>query len=76
MTTVRRTGRVKSYSVLGNYGFVESLSGGGAFISHREVSAAGLDSLRRGDLITYELKPDLHGKLPRAVHLKVLEAGR
>jgi CspA family cold shock protein len=57
------TGTVKFFNQDKGYGFITPESGGGdAFVHISAVQAAGLDSLREGDRVNYELETGRNGK--------------
>jgi cold shock CspA family protein len=74
MSSSRRAGKILWFNELSGYGFVQALSGEEAFVSARDAKRADLDSLRAGDLVSYETRSDPYGKLPRAVNLRLLES--
>lgn len=62
-TTLRNTGTVKWFNPTKGYGFIRPDKGGpDAFVHISAVERAGLDGLREGDKIEYELVRGKNGK--------------
>lgn len=56
-------GTVKWFNTAKGYGFIEPSDGGNdAFVHISAVERAGLQSLREGDKVKYELQPGQNGK--------------
>jgi len=56
-------GTVKWFNTAKGYGFIEPSDGGNdAFVHISAVERAGLQSLREGDKVEYELQPGQNGK--------------
>jgi cold shock protein len=65
------TGRIKWYDPRKGFGFLEPDSGGkDVFIHVSAVERAGIDGLREGQKITYDIESDRKGR-PSAVNLQV-----
>jgi CspA family cold shock protein len=66
------SGRVKFFNAERGYGFI-SPDGGGSdvFVHVHEVEAAGVKTLMRGQLLTYNTAPARDGRL-KAVNLRLL----
>jgi cold shock protein len=65
------TGTVKWFNVTKGYGFIAPQEGGNdVFVHISRVLAAGLDALREGQTVSYEVELDKRGKLS-AVNLKI-----
>ena len=57
------TGTVKWFNTSKGYGFIEPEDGGSdVFVHIRSVERAGLDTLREGQRLRYELRPGRNGK--------------
>ena len=57
------TGTVKWFNAVKGFGFIEPEDGSkDAFVHISAVERAGLDSLREGQKVSYELQPGLNGK--------------
>lgn len=66
------SGTVKFFSAEKGFGFITPDSGSkDVFVHISALQASGLQSLREGQKITYDLEPDLRGKGPKAVNLEV-----
>ncbi|NJO37754.1 MAG: cold-shock protein [Rhizobiales bacterium] len=66
------TGTVKWFNPVKGYGFIEPESGGSdAFVHISAVERAGLDSLKEGQKVQYELVRGQNGKTA-AENLKIL----
>jgi CspA family cold shock protein len=58
------TGIVKWFDVQRGFGFIQPEDGSNdAFVHISAVEAAGLDGLREGEKVTYDLTPGRNGKL-------------
>lgn len=69
---VLNTGTVKWFNPVKGYGFIEPESGGSdAFVHISAVERAGLDSLKEGQKVQYELVRGQNGKTA-AENLKIL----
>jgi cold shock protein len=66
------TGVVKSFNVERGFGFIIPDDGGmDIFVHITAVRAAGCDTLRPGQRISFALAPDKTGKPPRATELRL-----
>ena len=67
------TGTVKWFNAVKGYGFIQPSNGGkDAFVHISAVERAGLDGLREGQKVDYELVTGRNGKTA-AENLKVLD---
>lgn len=67
-----KTGTIKWFNPDKGYGFIQPEGGGGdAFVHISAVERAGLDTLREGQRVEYELVPGRDGK-QSAENLKLL----
>jgi CspA family cold shock protein len=58
------TGKVKFFNEQKCFGFIEPEDGGtDAFVHVTAVEAAGMNTLREGDRLTYELEESKNGKM-------------
>jgi CspA family cold shock protein len=58
------TGKVKFFNEQKGFGFIEPEDGGtDAFVHVTAVEAAGMNTLREGDRLTYELEESKNGKM-------------
>jgi CspA family cold shock protein len=58
------TGKVKFFNEQKGFGFIEPEDGSNdAFVHISAVQAAGMDTLREGDALTYELEESKNGKM-------------
>jgi cold shock protein len=65
------TGTVKWFNAQKGYGFIEPTNGGkDVFVHISAVERAGLDSLREGQKVTYELEQGQRGRVS-AVNLQL-----
>jgi CspA family cold shock protein len=68
------TGKVKFFNATKGYGFIEPDAGGkDVFVHISAVEKAGLDTLRDGQAVSYDLVPDRKGKTA-AGNLRLAEA--
>jgi CspA family cold shock protein len=66
------TGTVKWFNTQKGYGFIQPEGGAkDVFVHISAVERAGLDGLREGQRVSYELETDRKGK-PAAVNLRAL----
>jgi len=66
-------GTVKFFNTEKGYGFIKP-EGGGAdiFVHITALQAAGLNSLKEGQRISFDVEPDKKGKGPKAINLVAL----
>jgi CspA family cold shock protein len=65
-------GVVKSFNAERGFGFIIPDDGGkDVFVQVTDVRAAGYDTLKPGQRISFELAPNKPGKPPRAVGLRL-----
>ncbi len=58
------TGKVKFFNEQTGFGFIEPEDGGtDAFVHVTAVEAAGMNTLREGDRVNYELEESKNGKM-------------
>ena len=58
------TGKVKFFNEQKGFGFIEPEDGSNdAFVHISAVQAAGMETLREGDALTYELEESKNGKM-------------
>jgi len=58
------TGKVKFFNEQKGFGFIEPEDGGtDAFVHVTAVEAAGMNTLREGDRVSYELEESKNGKM-------------
>jgi CspA family cold shock protein len=58
------TGKVKFFNEQKGFGFIEPEDGGtDAFVHVSAVEAAGMNTLKEGDRLTYELEESKNGKM-------------
>ncbi len=58
------TGKVKFFNEQKGFGFIEPEDGGtDAFVHVTAVEAAGMNTLREGDRVNYELEESKNGKM-------------
>jgi len=61
------TGKVKFFNEQKGFGFIEPEDGGAdAFVHVTAVEAAGMNTLREGDRVNYELEESKNGKMAAA----------
>lgn len=66
------SGTVKFYNAEKGFGFITPDGGSkDIFVHISAVQSSGLVSLQEGHKIAYDLEPDLRGKGPKAVNLRV-----
>jgi CspA family cold shock protein len=66
------SGTVKFYNAEKGFGFITPDGGSkDIFVHISAVQSSGLESLQEGQKIAYDLEPDLRGKGPKAVNLRV-----
>jgi CspA family cold shock protein len=66
------SGTVKFYNAEKGFGFITPDGGSkDIFVHISAVQSSGLVSLQEGQKIAYDLEPDLRGKGPKAVNLRV-----
>lgn len=66
-------GTVKFFNTEKGYGFIKP-EGGGAdiFVHITALQAAGLNGLKEGQRISFDVEPDKKGKGPKAINLVAL----
>jgi len=66
------SGTVKFFNADKGFGFL-SPNGGGAdiFVHISALKDSGLESLREGQIVTFETAPDPRGKGPKAINIRI-----
>lgn len=63
-------GTVKFFNADKGYGFIKPDAGGpDIFVHVTALQSAGLNSLKEGQKIAYDIEPDKKGKGPKAINL-------
>jgi len=66
------SGTVKFFNGDKGFGFITPSSGGNDIFVHiSALQASGLQSVSEGQKVSYDLEPDMRGKGPKAVNIKV-----
>jgi CspA family cold shock protein len=66
-------GTVKFFNTEKGYGFIKPEGGGSDIFVHiTALQAAGLNSLKEGQRISFDVEPDKKGKGPKAINLVAL----
>lgn len=69
------TGKVKWFHIARGYGFIGRRYGPDVFVHADAVAASGLDTLRRGQLVEFDIVED-DPRGPKAANLRLLSSGR
>jgi CspA family cold shock protein len=69
------TGTVKFFNGEKGFGFITP-SGGGSdiFVHISALQASGLETLRDGQKVSFDTEPDMRGKGPKAINIRLDEA--
>lgn len=67
------TGTVKFYNDVRGYGFIQQSGGADIFVHASALRESGIDMLREGDTVAYEIVPTRGGKT-KATSLRLIEA--
>lgn len=67
------TGKIKFYNDVRGYGFIQHSGGAEVFVHATAMRASGIDMLREGDAVSFEIIPTRDGKT-KAVGLQLIDA--